>query len=280
MFESKLDQRPVSSCARPEFRLYRMTLNMESHLSIPDGQLALFFVRHGETQDNIDRVLQGQRDTSLTANGHSDAVKIAQKLATTPIAAIYHSPLLRIRQTIQPLLDQRLPNPVPHYADPDLMGQRLGTLEGGSYDTVDLNNPRSADGQPGVEIFDDFVRRLKRALGLILAAEAPQVTPAMSRVIVVATHGVGITALLMALEGTLRPADGAPFFPHRLACRGPYAYAVRWPDSDDIAKVVISRPGDLPILNGGLDWNDIDQDSFVIEAWGKKEKSLPQPYPT
>jgi broad specificity phosphatase PhoE len=253
---------------------------MESHLSIPDGQLALLFVRHGETQDNIDRVLQGQRDTSLTENGHSDAILISQKLATTPIAAIYHSPLLRIRQTIQPLLDQRLPNPVPQYPDPDLMGQRLGTLEGGSYDTVDLGNPRSADGRPGVEIFDDFVRRLKRALGLILAAEAPQVTPAMSRIIVIATHGVGITALLMALEGILRPADGPPFFAHRLARRGPHAYAVRWPDSDDIAKVIVSRPGDLSIRDGALDWDNLEQDSFVIEAWGKKEKALPQPYPT
>ena len=98
-----------------------------------------------------------------------------RKLAAQKVDAIYHSPLTRIRQTIQPLLDQRPKGSISTRADPDLRGQCLGELEGGSYDSVDLQNPRSADGKPGVELFDDFVRRFSRSFDRIVAAEAPLV---------------------------------------------------------------------------------------------------------
>ena len=109
---------------------------------------------------------------ALRKRATEEAQVLAQKLKDQPIDALYHSPLTRIVQTIQPILSDH-PN-IPVHADPDLKGQSLGKLEGGSYDTIDMSNPRSADGQPGVELFDDFVRRLKRAFARIVGAEAPK----------------------------------------------------------------------------------------------------------
>lgn len=231
------------------------------------GQLHLLFVRHGETQDNIDRILQGLRDTSLTEKGHKEARILAESLRRQRIDAIYHSTLTRIIQTIQPILSAH-PN-IQVHADADLKGQSLGELEGGSYDTIDMSNPRSADGQPGVELFDDFVRRLKRAFARIVGAEAPKVGR-QDRTIVIATHGVVITSLFKALEATPSRQESGP----KVAMRGPQTFEVRWTDSDDVARLVVLLPADLPIRDGLLDWSMLSGQSFLIEQWGKEEKAI------
>jgi broad specificity phosphatase PhoE len=243
---------------------------MTSPIPGSNGQLHLLFIRHGETQDNIDRVLQGHRDTSLTPKGHSEAEILAEKLQGQQIDAIYHSPLTRMLQTIAPLLAAQ-PS-VPTHASTDLRSQALGSLEGGSYDSIDMGNPRSADGQPGVEPFDDFVRRLKRIFGRIVGTEAPLVSSSSSgnRIVVIATHGVGITSLFKALEAT---PDCQGFNP-QLAVRGQEAWEVRWTDSDDVAELVVLEPSSLPIREGVLEWERIQGRPFVIERWGKKEKAI------
>lgn len=235
------------------------------------GKLNILFVRHGETQDNIDRMLQGHRDTDLTPKGHEQAKVLAKQFQGQHIDAIYHSPLKRITQTIQPILDQQ-PG-VPTYADADLKGQYLGELEGGSYDSIDMNNPRSADGGPGVELFNHFVERLKRVFSRILGQEAPKVKDG-DRTVVIATHGVGITSLFKTLENS-PSCDG---FNRKLAHRGPEAYEVRWTDSDDVAKIVVDRPDKIVVRDAGIDWDLMLDEPFLIEKWGKKETSLKQGY--
>jgi broad specificity phosphatase PhoE len=234
---------------------------------MPRGRLILLFIRHGETQDNIDRVLQGHRDTSLTEKGHREGQVLASKLQNQRIDVIYHSPLQRITQTITPILENR-PG-IPRHADADLKGQYLGDLEGSSYDVIDMSNPRSADGRLGVEIFDDFVRRLKRSFGRIIGAEAPLVG-GEDRIVAVATHGVGITSLFKTLESS----PGCDGFNSKLAVRGPDAYEVRWTDSDDVSRLVVGEPANLPVERAALEWDKLVGQPFLIEIWGKKEKAL------
>jgi broad specificity phosphatase PhoE len=231
------------------------------------GKLHLLFIRHGETQDNIDKILQGLRDTSLTDKGHREAKILADKMKDEQIDVVYHSPLIRIRQTIEPILASRPGLEV--HSDKDLTGQSLGKLEGGSYDTVDMSNPRSADGGPGVENFDDFVRRLLKAMAGIVGHEAPKVEKD-DRVVAIATHGVSITSIFKALENS----PGCDQFVPQVATRGPNAYEVRWTDSDDVARLVIDQPSELPVSNGLLDWDAISSQPILIEKWGKKEKAL------
>ena len=238
-------------------------------ISQPTGQLHLLFIRHGETQDNIDRVLQGHRDTSLTEKGHKEARILADKLRDQHIDAIYSSPLTRIAQTIAPILSDHSEVQVQVHEDADLMGQALGELEGGSYDTIDMSNPRSADGQPVVELFDDFVGRLKRVFARIVGAQAPQVG-GEDRNVVVATHGVGITSLFKALEAS----PSCQGFNPKLATRGERAFEVRWTDSDDVAELVVSKPAYLPIKSGVLDWSAVSDHPFLIERWGKEAKAI------
>lgn len=237
-------------------------------MSQSGGTLNFLFVRHGETQDNIDRILQGWSDTSLTDKGHAEAEVMASKIRDQKVDAIYHSPLLRIRQTIAPILATH--SDIPISTDKELRGQGLGELEGGSYDSIDMSNPRSADGRPGVELFDDFVRRLKRVFGKIVGIEAPKVEAGKERNVVIATHGVCITSIFKVLEDTVSGLG----FNAKLAVRGPEAYEVRWTDSDDVAKLVVKDPRSLPVADGVLDWEKLEGQPFFIERWGKKEKAL------
>ena len=150
----------------------------------------------------------------------------------------------------------------------------MGELEGGGYHLVDMSNPRSANGKPGVELFDDFLKRLLRAMARIIGKEAPQVKDD-DRAVVIATHGVCITSIFKCLEGTPH-CEG--FFSHELAKRGPEAYEVRYPDSTDVAELVIEQPSRLPIKDGLLDWNAIDDTPIVIEKWGRKDSELAADY--
>ena len=154
--------------------------------------------------------------------------------------------------------------------DPDLRGQGLGELEGGSYDTVDMGNPRSADPGPGVEKFDDYVRRLKACLGRIVGREAPLMRDGEDSFVVVASHGVSITSIFKMLESTTNCAGFNP----PLAVRGEEAYEVRYPESDDVARLVVREPRALVVKDGEVEWEKLEGKPFLIEAWGKKEKAL------
>ena len=203
------------------------------------------------------RVLQGHRDTSLTEKGLGEAQVLARNLEGQHIDAIYHSPLKRITQTIDPILKSRSVPAI--YTNPNLKGQGLGELEGLTYDKVDFVNPRDADVQPGVEKFDDFVGRLKDVTGRIIAIEAPKVGDE-DRVVLVASHGVCITSIFKVLEDT-EPCNG---FAPPVAARGPKAYEVRWTDSDDVAKMIVKDPSKLPISGESLQWDKIEGKPFFV----------------
>ena len=64
----------------------------------------IYFIRHGETDWNVQGLIQGWTDTPLNARGHIQARAIAQALAAIPEFSpnwkFVVSPLLRARQTM------------------------------------------------------------------------------------------------------------------------------------------------------------------------------------
>jgi len=59
-------------------------------------------VRHGETDWNAERRVQGQLDVPLSEVGREQARRVSQALRTGRFAALYTSDLLRVRQTAEP----------------------------------------------------------------------------------------------------------------------------------------------------------------------------------
>jgi len=72
------------------------------------GPPPIYFLRHGETDWNRERRIQGQIDIALNARGRDQAGKMAAKLAEVMPAIdgfdLYSSPLMRARQTMAAVL--------------------------------------------------------------------------------------------------------------------------------------------------------------------------------
>ena len=63
--------------------------------------MKLLLVRHAESQGNAERRLQGRREFPLTERGVEQAQALASRFATTPVTAIYASPINRSLHTAE-----------------------------------------------------------------------------------------------------------------------------------------------------------------------------------
>jgi probable phosphoglycerate mutase len=98
----------------------------------------LFLIRHGETDWNNERRIQGQTDTPLNANGIAQAQKLAQCIASDKLDALYTSPLARARVTSEIIGRACGIVPVP---DERLREKGLGDLEGLTLEEFQARHP-------------------------------------------------------------------------------------------------------------------------------------------
>jgi broad specificity phosphatase PhoE len=87
----------------------------------------LLLLRHGETDWNNERRIQGNTDTPLNANGIAQARQLATRIAGEKIDALYASPLARARVTAEIIAQHTGVAPV---FDDRLKEKGLGDLEG------------------------------------------------------------------------------------------------------------------------------------------------------
>jgi len=70
-----------------------------------DVVVSMLLARHGETRDNAHGLILGRRDPPLSPAGQEQAARLAARVASEPVAAIWCSPLLRARQTATVVAD-------------------------------------------------------------------------------------------------------------------------------------------------------------------------------
>ncbi|MGM0240329.1 histidine phosphatase family protein [Enterococcus sp. AZ103] len=88
-----------------------------------------YFIRHGLTQNNIERRFNGGTvDTPLVAEGIDETKRIATELATTTFDQAYSSPQMRAQTTAQIILSQN------HAAPTIQIDERLRELKLGDWD--------------------------------------------------------------------------------------------------------------------------------------------------
>lgn len=89
----------------------------------------LYFIRHGETDDNRNNLWMGRKDLPLNQMGIKQVKAAAEQLARLPIELILTSPLLRARQTAE-LIAQQHPG-APGVSIADWLTERdFGPYEG------------------------------------------------------------------------------------------------------------------------------------------------------
>ena len=92
-------------------------------------QTHLFLVRHGETDYNLQGIVQGRGvNTGLNRTGRQQAIALAFRIESEPVDVIYSSPLTRAMQTAQRVADVLGIEDIT--TDPDLEEMSWGVFEG------------------------------------------------------------------------------------------------------------------------------------------------------
>ena len=122
----------------------------------------LYFIRHGQTQANVEGVLTGTIETNLTQKGIEDAEKLALEL-TEQFDYYYCSPLKRTHQTLRAIkgdVDFFVDERIIEVSTGDWQGKLKAELPEEEYDLYKkgLFNP------PNGESLDDVDKRIQSFL--------------------------------------------------------------------------------------------------------------------
>ncbi|MBN8441683.1 MAG: histidine phosphatase family protein [Thauera sp.] len=199
------------------------------------AQLAcrICLVRHGETDWNVARRLQGHLDIPLNENGMAQAASTARHLESLHFDAAYSSDLQRAWLTATAIAAQR-----PHavQSEPRLRERHYGIFQGLTYDEAMARHP---------EAYARFkARDLAQPIpgdGESLVGFADRVTAALTQI---AQRHPGEQVLVVTHGGVLDIA-------HRLA-----------------AAKALEAPRDFTIPNAALNWIALEGGRWRLIAWG------------
>lgn len=148
----------------------------------------LVLLRHGETEWNKLRRIQGQLDVELNATGLRQARLSAAQLESMRFDALYCSDLRRTRQTAEPIAHHH--GLTPRY-DQRLRERHYGGFQGQYYDDIQRADParfaRLMSREPdydleGGETLHEFDARSRAVIAEIIAAQP-------GRRVAIVTHG-------------------------------------------------------------------------------------------
>lgn len=157
----------------------------------------IVLVRHGETDWNAERRIQGHTDIPLNAAGRRQAARLAEALSDEAFDAVYASDLARARETAAPFAGAAL------RLHDGLRERHFGAFEGCSIDEIDACWPEQArrwrrrdpDFAPaGGETLADFDARCVAAADALARSHAGQS-------IALVAHGGVLDCLYRAATG-------------------------------------------------------------------------------
>jgi 2,3-bisphosphoglycerate-dependent phosphoglycerate mutase len=203
------------------------------HLSKPVST-RICFIRHGETDWNVERRIQGHTDISLNETGRAQALAMAFNAAHQRFHAIYSSDLLRAQETAQ-VLAQREDHTVKLL--PQLRERHYGIFQG-------ITAAQGAERYP--QAYAHYIARdpdYDFETGESLRRFAERVSEGIDWLV---RHHNGQTLAAVSHSGVLdviyRRATGRP----------------------------LSTPRDFKIPNCALNWFHFDGQGWHLEAWGDR----------
>lgn len=99
-----------------------------------------YIVRHGETEWNKDKIVQGHKNSVLSSTGKKQAKYIGEKLKDYDFDVIYSSDLVRALDTAKYI--NKYHNQV-IVVDKMLRERKLGVLEGNNWETINSKYPEA-----------------------------------------------------------------------------------------------------------------------------------------
>ncbi|OSM98352.1 2,3-diphosphoglycerate-dependent phosphoglycerate mutase GpmB [Lonsdalea populi] len=163
--------------------------------------LQVYLVRHGETEWNVARRIQGQSDSKLTSSGESQARRVAERVKHLGMTHIIASDLGRTRRTAEIISEGCGGCPI--LLEPNLRELNMGVLEERLIDSLNSEEEgwrkQIVDGTregriPEGESLSELARRMHKVLDFCLTL------PPGSRPLLV-SHGIALGCLLGTLLG-------------------------------------------------------------------------------
>ena len=142
--------------------------------------MKLYFVRHGETEWNVKKKIQGKTDIPLNENGIRQAKELACQLVEEDISVkhVYHSPQLRAAETARIAAEALHATCIPLDG---LVEMNLGSWEGSNWRVIERENSpeyqewrkdrRYVRTPGGGECYNDVVKRTLDAMEYIMKRE-------------------------------------------------------------------------------------------------------------
>ena len=194
-----------------------------------------FLVRHGETEWNVERRIQGWSDSPLTPVGRAQAEVHGRLLATHGIDRVLASPLGRTKQTVAPIVRE---TKVAAEYDPRLREVCMGEWSGRTSQEIQssyaeqwqarLDDPEGYRPPNGENRFD-----VKRRVAPLLE----ELNNAPHDQIVLVSHGITIRVLLELLLGYSDETTRSLSVPNDLV------YCVELGSADPIVRHYLSGEG-------------------------------------
>lgn len=207
--------------------------------------MEIHLIRHGETDWNKERRVQGQSESRLTELGIQQARELGQRIGHLDFDKIYCSSSLRTRQTAEHAFPDS--NTEIAYLD-ELREIFLGPWEGHLYDDLAKREPDSHRHfweQPHlfrVEGAESFFELQQRAIDTVTRIESlHRAHPENSRKVAIVSHGALIKSYLCHVEGRSMEQLWAPPRMHNCAHS-----IVALKIDDEISKANILQYADQP----------------------------------
>ncbi|PCI82421.1 MAG: hypothetical protein COB20_00105 [SAR86 cluster bacterium] len=181
----------------------------------------LHLIRHGETNWNKERRVQGQSESQLTDLGIQQAKELGQRIGHLKFDKIYCSSSLRTRQTAEHAFPDSTTEI--NYLD-ELREIFLGPWEGHLYEDLAVREPESHRHfweQPHlfqVNGAESFFELQQRAIDAVAEIEATHRAPSASnKKVAIVSHGALIKSYLCHVEGRSMDQLWAPPRMHNCA---------------------------------------------------------------
>lgn len=166
--------------------------------------MKIYMIRHGETDWNKKRKLQGQVDIPLNEFGRVLARQTAPALKDVPFDIVYTSPLQRAKETAKLVIGDRN---IPVIEEDRLKEMGFGEFEGmccseegwnipdpGFHNFFDA--PQNYQPPKGGESFQEVTRRLDSFLQELI--KKPEMK---AKTVLLSTHGAALCGLLRLIKG-------------------------------------------------------------------------------
>ena len=156
----------------------------------------IYLTRHGETEWNIEKRLQGRGDSPLTENGIQRAKELRDRIKNIDIDVIYSSPIKRALNTANILRGNKNIDIV---TDDRLMEMCFGDYEGKKIDIIQKENTNwdiKLIMQGNVEICSPNGENLKEVRERISKLMNKIIAENIGKSILIVTHGITLKALM------------------------------------------------------------------------------------